>query len=198
MPIMKITEAVGLPSGTRWLTSAASPKVPNTPDRASRTGIPAATTAPNATSKMASVTGSDRYPARWRSCAMVPLSARLPLAVPNSSIKNPGLERARACTADWTGTTLPAASSELPAISNWTKAEWPSGETRLRPPEPSGDRTLVTSRRVPRRATTAAAAARKAGSRTVAAGLCTSTLSPAGWGNSRARMRSATPDSPAA
>src|SRR6266571_3750238 len=63
MPIMKITEAVGEPSGTTWLTSAASPKVPSTPDSASRTGIPAATSPPNASSRMASVTGSDRYPA---------------------------------------------------------------------------------------------------------------------------------------
>jgi hypothetical protein len=96
MPIMKITEAVGEPSRTMRLASAASPRVPSTPDRASRTGIPAATTAPNATSRMASVTGSDRYPARWRSCAMVSLSARSPLAEPTSSITNPGLELARA------------------------------------------------------------------------------------------------------
>ena len=66
-----------------WLGTATSPKVANTAVSARSNGMPAATSAPNATTRIASVTGSENNPAFSRSSAnavSIPFSA---LASPN-------------------------------------------------------------------------------------------------------------------
>ena len=56
--------------GMRWLTSAVSPSAAATAVIPSSSGMPAATSAPKATTRISSVTGSDVTSARWKSCWM--------------------------------------------------------------------------------------------------------------------------------
>src|SRR5829696_7292678 len=56
----------------------------------SSTGTPAATSAPNAMSRISSVTGRARTSARWKSFSTVWSSSYSALAWPNSPMKNPG------------------------------------------------------------------------------------------------------------
>ena len=67
MPIRRITDCVASPAANRWLASDERPIVASTPEKASSTGRPAATSAPNANSRMTSVTGTDENSARWKS-----------------------------------------------------------------------------------------------------------------------------------
>ncbi len=53
--------------GTTWLTSETSPSVPSTAVRPSSSGIPAATSAPKANSRMIRVSGTEYVPAVFRS-----------------------------------------------------------------------------------------------------------------------------------
>ena len=76
---------VASPAATTWLASADRPSVASTPEKASSTGSPAATSAPNANSRITSVTGSDEYSARWKSLFSVSLSSWFALAKPNSA-----------------------------------------------------------------------------------------------------------------
>ena len=71
MPISRITDCVELVAATTWLATAERPIVASTPENARRTGSPAATSAPNATSRMISVTGTEEYSARWKSLLSV-------------------------------------------------------------------------------------------------------------------------------
>ena len=77
------------PAATTWLASADRPIVASTPEKASSTGSPAATSAPNAISRMISVTGSDEYSARWKSLFSVSFSSWVALAKPNSATVKP-------------------------------------------------------------------------------------------------------------
>ena len=54
-------------TGRNWLGIATSPNVANTAVRASSSGMPAASNAPNAITRITSVIGSDRSPAFERS-----------------------------------------------------------------------------------------------------------------------------------
>ena len=53
--------------GSTWLMSATMPSVASTAVRASRSGMPAATSAPKATTRMISVRGTENSPALFRS-----------------------------------------------------------------------------------------------------------------------------------
>ena len=63
MPISRITELVALEACARWLTSAETPTDPSTAERASSTGRPAATKAPNANSRIRNVSGTESFSA---------------------------------------------------------------------------------------------------------------------------------------
>jgi hypothetical protein len=69
MPTMRITDMVASAVWMTWLASAFSPVAASTAENASSTGRPAATSAPNATKRMPSVSGSDVYSARPMSSA---------------------------------------------------------------------------------------------------------------------------------
>ncbi len=75
MPRSRITDCVGSPAATRWLASDDSPIVASTPENASSTGSPAATRAPKARIRIASVTGTDENSARLKSLSRVALSS---------------------------------------------------------------------------------------------------------------------------
>ena len=68
MPTMRITEDVASAEWMTWLTKAFRPVAASTAENASSTGKPAATSAPNATRRIPSVSGSDVYSARIMSC----------------------------------------------------------------------------------------------------------------------------------
>ena len=97
---------------------------------ASSSGIPAATSAPKASTRTTSVTGSDSRPARSRSLAdrlHDLLALRRGLAeAPDEQVGVSGLAPSTAAT---TGAILSAASSGSPRMSNRTTAERPSAET---------------------------------------------------------------------
>jgi hypothetical protein len=79
-----------------WLIGPSRPIVPITAVTASSSGSPAATSAPNATIRMMSVIGSERYSARWKSFSNAFESALSALAPPNCSMRTSGLARAAA------------------------------------------------------------------------------------------------------
>ena len=68
--------------GSTWLMSATMPSVARTAVRASRSGMPAATSAPKATTRMISVSGTENSPAFFRS-SKKPASTAFPVLVPN-------------------------------------------------------------------------------------------------------------------
>ena len=139
------------------------PIVASTPEKASSTGRPAATSAPNATSRMISVTGSDEYSARWKSLLSVSLSSWFALAKPNSATVKPscavlhGRRRRRA----------PAGPSRRPCPGRPRSrtGRAPSGRSlEIWPalPGASGERTFCTSGSAETVRTTSATAARNA------------------------------------
>ena len=68
----------------RWLGRASRPIVANTAVSASRSGMPAATTAPNTSTRIKSVSGIDRSPA-LASCELKSLSSALPVEIEPAS-----------------------------------------------------------------------------------------------------------------
>ena len=80
--------------GTRWLGRATSPSVPITAESASSSGTPAATIAPNTSSRMTSVSGIDRSPACASCFAKASFSAFPELIEPASPIVKPGCRAA--------------------------------------------------------------------------------------------------------
>ena len=90
MPISSITDWVASEAWNTWLASCASPSDPSTAENASRTGMPAATSAPNANRRIRKVIGTESCSAFWKSLVIVLLSSWFALAIPNSAIVNPG------------------------------------------------------------------------------------------------------------
>ena len=157
--------------------------------------MPAATSAPKATTRITIVTGSERRPARSRSWLNLSSSCFSALT-PNSSIRRLGLAAAAPSTASITGWILSVAVSASPRISRLTVAEWPSAEIWPRLPAAYGLCTLVTTLTAETRRTTSATAALNAGLSAVCFELWTSTVSPAGCLNPSSSIRAARPDSP--
>ena len=69
MPISIIRICVLSPVAMNWLETAVRPKAVNTEVRPSSTGMPAASSAPNARSRMIRVIGMERNSAFWKSFA---------------------------------------------------------------------------------------------------------------------------------
>ena len=171
MPISVITIEVLSSTGKMWLGNATRPMVAITAEMASSTGTPAATSAPNAITRMSRVTGSESVSARLRSL-WTNLSIWLPtLASPNSSMRRSGCARWAAWMAASTGAMRSAAVVESPLMSNCTSAECPSFETRSEPWASVAARMFVTTGIAATRARMSRIAALNAGSETCAVEL---------------------------
>ena len=91
--------------------------------------MPAATSAPKASTRITSVTGSDVNSARWKSADMRSLIALLALPSPTSPMNSPGWARCTAAVAASAGPTRSEAVSGSPVSWNVTSAERPSRES---------------------------------------------------------------------
>ena len=94
----------------------------------SSSGRPAATSAPNASSRITSVIGSEIVSAFLRSSSNIFETALPVLASPNCSMRSSGCAFCAAAVAARIGSTLSSAFSESPLISKFTATEWPSRE----------------------------------------------------------------------
>ena len=104
-------------------------------------GTLAATRLPKVIVRMISVTGTESSPALLRSSPIVWLIALFALALPNCSMSTPGCAFCAAATSARIGSTRSLACVESPAMSNSTRAAWPSWETV---PPSRGDVTFCT------------------------------------------------------
>ena len=198
MPIIRmIALSVCWSVGTRWLTSALRPVAASTAENARRTGSPAATSAPKATSRIRIVSGSEVSSARPISRSNRLSICWLAEASPNSSMIRLGLP-AWASSIDFRiGAIRSFAFSASPLTSNWTRAECRSAETSPAPGRLIGETMFVTFGCCESVCTTPPTAAENAGSSTVDVRDCTSTLSRAGRSKfARSRICSARRDSP--
>ena len=117
-PISRITELIDSSTCNRWLSSAVSPSAAATAVMPSRSGIPAATSAPKASTRIRSVTGSEVNSARWKSSAMrcsPPGGARRPRPRRSATRDAPAAPR-RSPRAP--GRPVPCAVSGSPVIWN--------------------------------------------------------------------------------
>ena len=100
---------------------------------ASSTGTPAAASAPNASTRIASVIGSDSFCAFARSSLIDLFTAFCTLASPNCSMRSVGCARLAAAVAASSGSTLSifvyCSSPAVPLTSNVTSAERPPWES---------------------------------------------------------------------
>jgi hypothetical protein len=188
---------VSVSTGSNWLVNPTSPSVASTAVSASRTGMPAATRAPKATIRIASVSGIERNPARCRSFVKLSLNSFSELASPNCSTTNAGCAACAFSTVSIIGCTLSRASSGSPATWKSISAERPSAETRFTFSSFSGERTAVTSFVASSRRTTSATVSLNGASLAVSDDDWTSTRSPAGCSHSSSRIPAMRPDSPA-
>ena len=148
--------------------------------RPSSSGTPAATSAPNATTRISSVIGSERNSAFLKSSSNALLMASSALASPNWPTKTSGFAFWAAALAASTGSTRSGSVSSSPAISNVTRPERPSSESWPSLPLASGDSISATWGTAFRRVTTSSTAALKPGSPILTEPLpCTSTCSSA-------------------
>ncbi len=85
-----MTDEIASSTGKIWLTGASRPSVIATAERPSASGRPAATSAPKATTRITSVTGSERNSALRKSSSKAFDSALSALASPNSSTRSSG------------------------------------------------------------------------------------------------------------
>jgi hypothetical protein len=85
-------------------------------------GTPAATSEPNVSVRMSSVSGSESSPAFARSSPMTLLTALLALALPNCSMSRAGKAAWVAAVASRLASTRSRASVESPAMSKVTSA----------------------------------------------------------------------------
>ena len=108
---------VALAAANRWLRTAEMPIAAMTPENASSTGSPAATSAPKASSMIRSVIGSASLSALLKSLLSVCDKARSALASPASWIEKPGWARWTLATVASAGATRFFAVSVLPTIS---------------------------------------------------------------------------------
>ena len=104
---------------------ATSPSVAITLDSASSSGIPAATKAPKAATRIASVIGTDSSSAFLKSSENICEIASSALASPNCSIRSPGCARCAAAVAASSGfTSVPSTSLRSSSV---TSAAWRLG-----------------------------------------------------------------------
>ena len=119
---------IELSTGANWLVTATRPIVASTAVIARRIGRLAATSAPNAINRIASVIGSEVTNARLKSLLIESLSCLLMLASPTCSTVKFGLAACAAAVAFSVAPTRLEAWSSSPAISKRSRAECPSAE----------------------------------------------------------------------
>ena len=159
----------------------------------SNSGTPAATAAPNASSRISSVPPIDSRSDRASSLRAVSPSAFSCEASPNSSTRTCGCAfwaAPIAASGASAACSSPSASARSPASVNFTSTERPSSDTRLAPCVSwSGLSIALTPSRRCRRLTTSFTAAVTRGSPASTAPLpCTSTCSVTCFGKSAAAM----------
>src|SRR5919204_6857495 len=173
-----------------------SPSVAATPVIASNTGMPAATRAPKANTRIARVIGKESVRACLKSLLKLSLRALSAVASPASSMRSDGCAFCAAAVTASSPSALSSALSASPRMSKVTSAEWPSFEICPELPGAYGERTSFTWGSCEKRVTTSFTPARKPGSCTVTDLLWTSTCSLAGRLNSLSRSLSARPELP--
>ena len=182
--------------GKIWLGIETSPIVASTAEMASSTGTPAATIAPNATTRIRSVTGRDMVSALWRSLWIFLSSWAPEVASPNSSTRRLGLSCWPLLTAATTGAIRSEAVSASPLMSNWIMAECRSFDTSPALEPWPGALRCSTSGRSAKLAVIPVIPRLNAGSSVVSVSLWSSTSSEAGFGKLDSSVFSARPDSP--
>jgi hypothetical protein len=180
-----------------WLGIATRPSVAMTAVNPSSSGMPAATSAPNASTRMTSVIGSDSVSAFLKSSLKDLSIALLALASPNWPTNTSGLSALTFATAAITGSTSFSVRSLSPLSWNLTSTERPSLETWPSLPLAYGDFTSDTPGLLLTAATAALTAARTAGSVALPPlGAWTRTCSSSRFGKWLSKSRSALPDWP--
>jgi hypothetical protein len=173
-----------------WLIAESRPIAAITDESPISSGIPAATSVPKTTRRIASVIGIAVYSARLKSSVIDCSSARCALAPPNCSTRKPGLRASTCATASSTGSTSFVASSSTSEISKRTSVACRSSEM-------TGAATSDTPGCAATASVTSATTARKRGSPARCASVATSTLSSASSASAPASMiSSARWDSP--
>ena len=120
--------------------------MPKTADSASSSGSPAATSEPNATIRISSVTGSDSVSAFLKSSSKTSPSALPALASPNCSMRRPGLAACAAATAASGG--VDALLGDVEVAGELEARRAPSGRrAEIWPALPCGERGLDVRRR---------------------------------------------------
>ena len=190
------TELIDWSTAEIWLGIAIRPSVAATADRPSSSGRPAATSAPNASSRITSVIGSESVSARWKSSLNDFDRALLADAPPNSSTLRLEWVCCTFATAARIGSIRSSSCESLPRRSNCTSAERPSLLSWPVLPAAYGDFTFVMYRfALTSRITSATAGLIAALSPDALA--CTRTLSVAVSGKPEwLAMRSPAPDWP--
>ena len=128
--------------GEIWLGSATSASAAITQETASSSGTPAATSEPNATTRISSVSGREISSAFARSLVKVSLSSLLELTLPNCSTSRSGLAAWTEPIASSAGSSRSLASRSSPVISKSINTVRPSSDTD--PAPSSGDSTFST------------------------------------------------------
>ncbi len=126
----------------------------------SSSGTPAATSAPNAITRITRVTGSEVASALLKSPLTSVLTALTVLAVPSSPTNNPGYARCTAAVAASAGATRFCEVSGSPVIWKITSAARPLFEICPAFPGASGERIAATDGMLDSRPTRSATAAR--------------------------------------
>ena len=126
MPIIRMTSWATSTVGITWLTIEFRPNVASTAENASSTGIPAATSAPNAINRMIMVSGRETLRAFAKSALILSLRTCVADASPNSRMERSGLAARSDATPSITGWMRSGAVSLSPEIWNRTSAECPS------------------------------------------------------------------------
>ena len=159
--------------------------------------MPAAASVPNATTRIASVTGTEVNSARRKSEEMRSLIALFALPSPNSPTRSCGCARWTAAVAASAGATRSAAVSGSPVSWKVSSAERPSRESCPALAGSSGDLIAAIAGTRSSRAVRSVTAARSSARSRAPLRLWSSTCSPArSVGNSFTSVRSACRESP--
>ena len=136
MPMMTTTSKVEPLTGSQWLTIVSTPIAAVSAVTASRTGMPAATSAPNTTSSRISVIGTEVASALLKFSEL--LIAWDTLASPVSATRKSGWLAWTLATAPCRADTALSRFWTLPGTSNVMRALRPSFDTSAWPPADSG------------------------------------------------------------
>ena len=139
MPTSSTTVEVSEPTGSQWPGMASSQVAVSAEERASSTGMPAATSVPNTMASRMRVTGSDVSVALPKSLLIWLFTACPRLASPPSATSRSGYLACTEATADSAGVTAVVTPPDGPGTLKVTSAVRPLAETSACPPGLSGD-----------------------------------------------------------